>query len=155
MHFRPFFYFLHPQDGIGWMAEGEFPQNGEFPSNSSLHFHSQLFNLSFHLFIFSGMKYLIKPLETLCVDFLLKYINRQNVFTILQFCSDCEIDKRLMENCMTLLRDNPRIWWLLSKDESFLKINHKCLMLLLEDDFLKAREIDLFNAVCFCLFFQF
>ena len=104
------------------------------------------------------MKYLIKPLEALCVNFLLEHINRQNVFKIFQFCVDAEVDKRLMEKCMTLLRDNPRIWWFLTKDESFLKINHKCLMLILEVDFIledEAREITLFNAVCFCLFFQF
>ena len=103
------------------------------------------------------MKYLIKPLEAFCVNFLLEDLEEDdsNLFTILQFCVDCEVDKRLMEKCMTMLRDRPWIWRFLTDDESFLKINHKCLMLLLEDDFLNAREIDLFNTVCFCLFFQF
>ena len=106
------------------------------------------------------MKYLIKPLEAFCVNFLLKHLEEHdsNFFAIFQFCVDCDVDKRLMEKCMTKLRDDPLIWWYLAKDESFLKINHKCLMLILEVDFIledEAREIDLFNAVCFCLFFQF
>ena len=89
------------------------------------------------------MKYLIKPLEALCVNFLLEHINRQNVFTILQFCADCEVDKRLMEKCsMKLLRDNPLIWWYLAKDESFLKINHKCFMLILEVDFILEMKFE-------------
>ena len=104
------------------------------------------------------MKYLIKPLEAFCVNFLLEHlaIDDSNFFTIFQFCVDCEVDKRLIEKCMTMLRDicKPWTWRFLADDESFLKINRNCLMLLLEDDSLKAREIDLFNAVCFCLFFQ-
>ena len=119
-----------------------------------------LFSFSFQivLFLFLGMKYLIKPLEAFCVNLLLEHLEEDdsNLFTILQFCVDCEVDKRLMEKCMTMLRDNPPIWGFLPlRSKSFLKINHKCLMLLLDDDFLEAQEIALFNAVCFCLFFQF
>ena len=94
------------------------------------------------------MKYMIKPLETLCVNFLLKHINQQNVFTIFQFCTDCEVDKLLMEKSLSILRTE----WGGAKwtfNESILKINYKCLTFLLEDEFLEIPEIKLFNEVCF------
>ena len=92
---------------------------------------------------------MIRPLESHCIDFLVENINRKNAFTILQFCVDCEVDKRLMEKCMTILRDTH--WTQKDFDESFLKLSYKSLCLFIEDDFLKAEEIELFNAVCFCL----
>ena len=109
--------------------------------------------IHYHLF-FPGMKYMIKPLEALCVNFLLKHINQQNVFTIFQFCADCEVDKLLMEKSLSILRTE----WGGAKwtfNESILKINYKCLTFLLEDEFLEIPEIKLFNEVCFFLFFGF
>ena len=49
-------------------------------------------------------EFIIKPLETICVNSLLKHVNQQNVFTIFQFCIDCEVDKRLMEKSLMILR---------------------------------------------------
>ena len=108
---------------------------------------------------------MIKPLEALCVNFLLDFLENQDndlsmFFTIFQFCTDCSADKRLMEKCMWILRND---WGylmelILEEDgevaESFLKINQKCLIRLLDldVDFPDVREIDLFDAVSFCFF---
>ena len=112
---------------------------------------------------------MIKPLEDLCINFLLDYLQNQKYdlqnqkydpmfFTIFQFCVDCSVDKRLMEKCITIIRDD---WDYLMEflwredgevDESFLKISQKCLILLLEVDFPDAQEIDLFDYVSFCVF---
>ena len=89
---------------------------------------------------------MIKPLELYCVDFLVKNLNVHNVFTILQFCIDCETDKRLIEACKQILRTQTRD---VLNTESFREINHKCLTFLLEDDKLNIQEICLFMAVCF------
>ena len=95
------------------------------------------------------MKYMIKPLELRCLDFLIDNLSAANVFTLLQFCNDYEIDKRLMEQCMQFLRTNTDQ---VLSDESFLTISHKFLTLLLEDDFLNVAESRLFKAVCLCFF---
>ena len=92
---------------------------------------------------------MIKPLVCFCVDFLLKSLNAENVFTVLQFCIDCETDKRLMEGCKEILRTKTRD---VLKGESFSKISHKCLIFLLEDDSLDVAEIHLFRAVSFPLY---
>ena len=106
---------------------------------------------------------MIKPLEALCVNFLLDFLENQDndlsmFFTIFQFCTDCSADKRLIEKCMRILRSD----WdylmelILEEDgevaQSFLKINQKCLIRFLDVDFSNAREIDLFDAVSFCVF---
>ena len=100
---------------------------------------------------------MIKPLKALCVDFLLEHLDQDDsmFFAIFQLCVDCSVDKRLIEKCMTILRrDRSNLIW--GEDgevkESFLKISHKCLVYLLKDDFLEAREEDLFKAVCFYVF---
>ena len=72
----------------------------KFTSFISIYFNSTYSNITF-----LAMKYMIRPLESYCIDFLVENINRKNAFTILQFCVDCEVDKRLMEKCMTILRD--------------------------------------------------
>lgn len=96
---------------------------------------------------------MIKPLEALCVDFLLKIIDNANMLAIFQFCVDCTADERLMAKCMEILRT--RTWSVLhSKYFRRSKISHKCLMALLEDDLLSGTEIRLFESVCF-LFFLF
>ena len=96
---------------------------------------------------------MIKSLEDLCVNFLLNNISYENVFSIFQFCVDCEVDKRLMERCLEFLHiqecfDSTDYFFDLT---SFLKISHKCLMVLLKDDLLYGQEKDLFNSVCFSL----
>ena len=98
----------------------------------------------------SAKKYMIKPLESLCVNFLMNNLNAANVFTILQFCIDCEADKRLMDDCKEFLRAKTED---AIKDASFLTISQKCLHLLLEQDFLNISETVIFEAVC--LFFIF
>ena len=99
----------------------------------------------------TGMKYMIKPLEALCVDFLLKIIDIANMLAIFQFFVDCTADERLMAKCMEILRT--RTWSVLhSKCFRKSKISHKCLMALLEDDLLSGSEIRLFESVCFLLF---
>ena len=101
---------------------------------------------------------MIKPLEVLCVDFLLEHLgrvkegNNSMFFTIFQFCIDCSVDKRLMEKCTTIIRSDwgYLIW---AKEggirESFLKISQKCLIRFLSVDLLGVPEEDLFDAVCF------
>ena len=98
------------------------------------------------------MKYMIKPLESFCVDFLVDSLNAGNVLSLLQFCTDFEVDKKLREKCMEFIRANTGD---VLTDESFSTINHKFLMLLLQDDFLAVEEIDLFKAVCCILYFRF
>ena len=113
---------------------------------------------------------MIKPLESLCVDFLLKHLDRDEIededeegsmfFTTFQFCIDYAADERLMEKCMTILRDwdswdylTDLIWGENGEvDESFLKISQKCLIRFLDVDFPDAKEIDLFDAVSFRVF---
>ena len=95
------------------------------------------------------MKYMIKPLELCCLDFLIANLSAANVFSFLQFCNDYEIDKKLMEQCLEFLRTNTNK---VLRDESFLTISHKFLTLLLEDDFLNVTESRLFKAVCLCFF---
>ena len=106
---------------------------------------------------------MIKPLEVLCVDFLLEQLDREKegnsamFFTIFQFCIDCSVDKRLMEKCTTIIRSDwgYLIW---AKEggirESFLKISQKCLIHFLCCDFLcdRKEEMNLFDAVCFYVF---
>ena len=92
---------------------------------------------------------MIKPLELCCLDFLIDNLSAANVFSLLQFCNDYEIDKKLMEQCMEFLRTNTDQ---VLSDESFLTISHKFLTLLLEDDFLNVTESRLFKAVCLCFF---
>ena len=99
------------------------------------------------------MLYMIEPLEAFCVNFLLEHLDRDvtNIFAILQFCMDYGVDNlNLMEKCMTVLQADT--WILLPSQECFTKISDNCLMMLLGDDFLEAREINLFNAVCFFCF---
>lgn len=102
------------------------------------------------------MKYMIRPLEAICVNFLLEQLDGQNydpatLFAIFRLCVDWSVDKRLMEKCMTILRRNLNC--LIKEngevEQAFLKISQECLIHLLEDDFLEAREVDLFKAVCF------
>ena len=100
---------------------------------------------------------MIKPLEAFCINFLLDLLENQNYypsmfFTIFQFCIDCVVDKRLMEKCMTILRNNSTklIWENGKVRESFRKISQKCLTRFL--DFSYAEEIYLFNAVSFYVF---
>ena len=95
---------------------------------------------------------MIKPLESFCVDFLVDSLNAGNVLSFLQFCTDFEVDKKLREKCMEFIRANTGD---VLTDESFSTINHKFLMLLLQDDFLTVAEIDLFKAVCFIVYFRF
>ena len=92
------------------------------------------------------MKYMIKPLESFCVDFLADSLSAANVFSFLQFCSNYEVDKKLREKCMEFLRTNTDA---VLCDELFPAISHKFLVLLLEDDLLIVEEIHLFKAVCF------
>ena len=106
---------------------------------------------------------MIIPLEALCINFLLDYLENRDYdsamfFTIFQFCVDCSVDKRLMEKCITILRTD---WDYLMEltwredgevEESFLKISQKCLIRFLDVDFPYAQEIDLFDLVSFCAF---
>ena len=92
------------------------------------------------------MKYMIKQLETLCINYLLNNINAENVFTILQFCIDCETDSELMYTCKEFIRSKTES---VIKADSFPEISHKCLTLLLEQDSLNVAEVNLFEAVFF------
>ena len=95
------------------------------------------------------MKYMIKPLESLCIDYLLNNLNVENVFTVLQFCIDCDTDKRLMTECKKFIQNKTEV---VIKAESFTKISSKCLSLLMEQNSLNITEVRLFEAVCFSLF---
>ena len=98
------------------------------------------------------MKYMIKQLESLCINYLLNNINAENVFTILQFCIDCETDSLLMDACKEFIRSKTES---ALKTDSFPEISHKCLSLLLEQDSLNIAEVNLFNAVGFLSFRKF
>lgn len=92
---------------------------------------------------------MIKPLESFCVNFLVDNLSTNNIFTILQFCLDCEVDKRLMNGCIDFIRTNTEE---VLGAEQFPKISHKCLSFVLKDDRLNVAEILLFHAVRFTLF---
>ena len=92
------------------------------------------------------MKYLIKALESFCINYLLDTLNAENVFTVLQFCLDCQTDSQLMYGCKEFIRSKTET---VLKAESFPKISHECLAFLLEQDFLSIDELHLFLAVCF------
>ena len=92
------------------------------------------------------MKYMIKQLESLCINYLLNNINAENVFTILQFCIDCETDSLLMDTCKEFIRNKTES---VLKADSFLEISHKCLRILLVQDSLNIAEVNLFEAVGF------
>ena len=87
---------------------------------------------------------MIKPLESYCVDYLVENLDAENIFTILQFCLDCEVDRRLMESCKIFLGTKTSD---VIAAKSFPKISHKCLTFLLNQDFLDVAEIRLFKAV--------
>ena len=91
------------------------------------------------------MKYMIKQLESLCIDYLLNNLNAENIFTVLQFCIDCQTDSRLMYGCKEFIQCKTED---AIKAESFTKISHKCLTLLLEQQSLDIEEVRLFEAVC-------
>ena len=93
----------------------------------------------------SATKYMIKSLESYCVDFLVDNLNASNVFTVLK---SCNTDKQ-RQMCMKFIRANTDD---VLNDESFLSISHKFLTRLLSDDSLTVPEIRLFEAVC-CLFY--
>ena len=95
------------------------------------------------------MKYMIKQLEYLCINYLLNNINAENVFTILQFCIDCETDSELMDACKEFIRKKTES---VLKADSFLEISHKCLTVLLEQNSLNIAEVNLFEAVRFFKF---
>ena len=90
------------------------------------------------------MKYMVKPLELHCVNYLLSILDVENLFTILEFCIDCEVDNRLMVHCRFLLATETDQ---VLKAKSFPTISHKCLSFVLKQDFIKVPEIRLFNAV--------
>ena len=92
---------------------------------------------------------MIKQLESLCITYLLSNINAENVFTILQFCIDCETDSLLMDTCKEFIRSKTES---ALKADSFLEISHKCLTFLLEQDSLNIAEVHLFEAVGFLPF---
>ena len=92
------------------------------------------------------MKYMIKQLESLCINYLLNNLNAENVFTVLQFCIDCQTDSRLMYNCKWFMRFKTEA---AIKAETFKKISHDCLTLLLEQESLELAEVRLFEAVCY------
>ena len=91
------------------------------------------------------MKYMIKQLESLCIDYLLNNLNAENFFIVLQFCIDCQTDLRLMDDCKEFIQYQTEA---VLKAESFTKISHKCLTLLLEQESLDIAEVRLFEAVC-------
>ena len=88
---------------------------------------------------------MIKQLEAFCIDYLLNNLNAENIFTVLQFCIDCQTDLRLMEGCKRFMRFKTEA---VIKAESFTKISHKCLTILLEQENLELTEVRLFEAVC-------
>lgn len=94
------------------------------------------------------MKYLIYPLESLCIDYLVENMSAENVLTISQFCIDCQTGSRLIYECREFVRHKTES---VLKSESFAKISHKFLILLLKQKFLNATEVRLFEAVCFLL----
>ena len=109
------------------------------------------------IFIFTGIKYKIKPLEVRCIDFILNLLSQEHdnpeMFAIFQFCVDYEVDKRVMKKCMSmmtdyvqLLSDSQDIW------EAFCKISHRSVMTLLKCNCIDVDELCLFEAVCFYLF---
>lgn len=87
---------------------------------------------------------MIRPLEFICVNYLLDNLNGENVFTILQLCIDCDIDLRLMDECKGFIRSNTDS---VLKSEHFPSISHECLVVLLEQDSLNVAEVQLFEAV--------
>lgn len=89
---------------------------------------------------------MIKPLEHLCISYLLNNLNAENASTIFQFCTDYQIDEWLEANLMEFIRDHTEA---VLKAESFPKISHECLTLLLELDSLNVTEVHLFEAVYF------
>ena len=99
-----------------------------------------------NLISIQAMKYMIKPLESFCLDYLLENLSAENVFTISQFCIDCVSDSRLLVECKKFIRKHTEA---VLKAESFPKISHKCLTLLLRQNCLNVAEVQLFEAVCF------
>ena len=97
------------------------------------------------------MKYMIKQLESLCINYLLNNLNAENVFTVLQFCIDCQTDSRLMDSCKEIIQRKTEA---VIKAESFTKISHKYLTLLLKQENLELTEARLFEAVCFYFYPQ-
>ena len=96
----------------------------------------------------AAMKYVIKPLKSHCIDYLLDKVISENVFPVIQFCMDFNIDSRLMIKYGEFLRNQTET---VLKTESFTKISHKCLTLLLELNALNISEAHLFKAVCYTI----
>ena len=91
------------------------------------------------------MKYMIKQLESLCINYLLNNLNAENVFTVLQFCIGYQTDSRLTDGCKRIIQRQTKA---VIKAESFTQISHRCLTLLLEQECLNIEEVRLFEAVC-------
>ena len=92
---------------------------------------------------------MIKQLKTRCINFLVENIDVANVFTIVQYCLDVEVDKKVMENCKDFLQCE--IGEMVKTDE-FNHISIKCLKFLLELNHINLPEIDLFKAVSYLIF---
>ena len=95
------------------------------------------------------MKYLIRPLESICIDYLVDNLNAENALTIIQFCIDCDTDSRLLDGCLGFIQGKTES---VLKAESFSKISHECLILLLKQKALNIAEVRLFEAVCFYIY---
>lgn len=93
------------------------------------------------------MKYMIAPLKSRCVEFLLENISVENVVPALRCCLDWDIDNgQLMNVCRQVLRSNIEN---VLKPPFIATLNEKCFIFLLEDEGLNIAEIDLFTAVIF------
>ena len=103
----------------------------------------QKISVNFVLYLLAK-KYLVRPLIRHCESFLLGNLCAKNVFTVLQYTIDCESDKKLTEKCSKIICAKTKD---VLKSDGFLKISHKCLMFLLDQNSLSASETELFNAV--------
>lgn len=84
------------------------------------------------------------------MDYLLRKLDADNVFELIQYCIDFEADKKLMEKCKQFLQFNTEN---ALKTKSFNDISAKCLKVLLEQDCISVPEVDLFKAVLFTICF--
>ena len=130
------FLLSYYNEGIGLPA---------YPQKSRILGHYPKICKSGIIFHFIAKKYLIRPLIHQCEAFLLENLSVGNVFTVLQYTIDCEADRKLKEKCAKIICAKTKD---VLKSDEFLKISHKCLSFLLEQNSLSASEAELFNAVC-------
>ena len=93
--------------------------------------------------LYLANQYLVSSLSSKCVEFLTMELNAENVLAVLQHANRFG-EEKLIQNCLQFIYPRASV---IFKSEAFVQLELDTLALLLTQDKLNIREIELFNAV--------